>query len=316
MISAGRRGCGKTGWLFMGIVLLMMVSACSTGSNRSADYDSGQLPATAGSGKPFKHIGVAPFEVRTQHTDPYSRELTRSYVLDAIRSECPEILFVQPADDDYPPALRNLPRLESGDLDNLQTAIIGRQLGLTSVMVGTLTSVGTEQKDWGFWMVKQNRHYVRVQVRVEIFDTETATKLADEAVDRQVRIDDVDVEMIEQKDRIDSGFIEEVLEIIAQKIDEDVCDAIADQNWKSFVLSTDSDELWIASGSRSGLRPDQVLEVFDSNAIMEGYGGHNYFKPGPKVAEIKLVEVQPQRSKAVVLTGDDIPPLSTVRLKD
>jgi hypothetical protein len=122
--------------------------------------------------------------------------------------------------------------------------------------------------------------------------------------------------MIKQKNRIDSGFVEEVLEIIAQKIDEDICEAIADQRWKSFVLSTDSDELWIASGSRSGLRPDQVLEVFDSNAIMEGYGGHKYFKPGPKVAEIKLVEVQPQRSKAVVLTGGDIPPLSTVRFKD
>ena len=316
MISAGRRGCQKTGWLFMGTILMMMVSACSPGLNRSAGYDQGQLPVSANSGEPFKHIGVAPFGLGTQHTDPYSRELLRLYVLDAIRSECPGILFVQPTEDDYPPALRSLPRLESGDLDNLQTAIIGRQLGLTAVMVGTLTSVGTEEKDWGFWMLKQNRHYVRVQVRIEIFDTETATKLVDEAADRQVRIDDVDVEMIEQKDHIDSGFVEEVLEIIAQKIDEDICEAIADQKWKSFVLSTDSDELWIASGIRSGLRRDQVLEVFDSNAIMEGYGGHKYFKPGPKVAEIKLVEVQPQRSKAVILTGGDIPPLSTVRLKD
>ena len=315
MVASGLRLFGKTGRLFMGAVLLLMVSACSTGSNRSEGYDPGQLPVPENSGKPFKRIGVTPFEVRTQHTDPYSRELMRTYVLDAIRSECPGFLFVQPTDDDYPPVLRSLPRLESGDLDNLQTAITGRQLGLTAVMVGTLTSVGTEQEDWGFWVLKQNRHYVRVQVRVEIFDTETATKLVDEAVDRQVRIDDADVEMIEQKDRIDSGFVEEVLEIIAQKIDEDICEAIADQKWKSFVLSTDSDELWIASGSRSGLRPDQVLEVFDSNAIMEGYGGHKYFKPGPKVAEIKLVEVQPQRSKAVVLTGGDIPPLSTVRFK-
>ncbi|KPJ74857.1 MAG: hypothetical protein AMJ54_16450 [Deltaproteobacteria bacterium SG8_13] len=295
--------------------LLAVVSACSLGSSRSGPIGPDQLPASNTGARPYKKIGVAPFEVRTQHTDSYSRELMHSYVLGAIRTECQGIIFVQPSDEDYPPVLRSLPRLESGNLDNLQVAIAGRQLGLNAVLVGTLTSVGTEEKDWGIWWLKQNRHYVGVQIRIEVFDTETATKLVDEVAARQVRIDEADVEMIEQQDRIDSGFIEEILEVIAQKLDDDICEAIGDQHWKSYVLSADPEQLWIASGSRHGLRPGLVLEVFDSNTVMEGFGGHNYFKPGPKVAEVKLVEVQPQRSKAVVLTGGDIKPLSPVKFK-
>lgn len=307
--------CEKTRFLSALAALLLLVSACSLGSNRSSPSDAGLEPAPGSSGRPLLQIGVAPFELGTQHTDPYSRELMQSYVLGAIRSECPGIGFVQPNDADFPPVLGSLPRLESGELDNLQTAIAGRQLGLSAVMVGTLTSVGTEEKDWGFWLLKQNRNYVRVQVQVEVYDTETATKLVNEVSAREVRIDEADVEMIEQKDRIDSGFVEEVLEIIARKMDDDVCEALVDLNWKSFVLTADSDGLWIASGSRSGLRAGQVLEVFDSNTIMDGYGGHKYFKPGPKVAEVKLVQIEPQRSKAVILNGADIQPLSTVKLK-
>jgi hypothetical protein len=296
--------------------LLIVVSACSLGSGRSGTPDPGLQPSADRPEGLQKRIGVAPFQLLTQYTDPYSRTLMQTYVLDAIRSECSGIVFLDPADEAYPPVLRSLPRLESGDLDNLQAAVIGRQLGLNAVMVGTLTSVGTEQKDWGFWLLKQTRHFVRVRVLLEIYDTETATKLVDEAASRQVRIDAADAEMIKRNESIDSGFVEEVLETMAQDLGEDVCEAVEDQNWKSFVISAGSEEVWIATGSRSGLQPGRVLEVFESNTIMEGFGGHRYFKPGPKVGEVKLVEVEPWRSKAVVIAGGDIQPLSTVKAKD
>ena len=316
MVQAIVRRCGKIGFLVTLAIAVVLATACGPGSRQTGDSPADPLSAADRGEGPAKQIGVAPFELRTQYTDPYSRELMQSYVLGAIRTECPGIYFVQPADREYPEVLRNLPRLESGDLDNLQAAIAGRQLGLSALMVGTLTSVGTEEKDWGIWFLKQSRHYVRVQVLIEIYDTETATKLVDEVAARQVRIDAADLAMIERKDRIDSGFVEEVLEIISQKIDDDICEAIDELSWKSYVLSVDTEALWIASGSRSGLQPGQVLEVFNSNAVMQGYGGHRYFKPGPKVAEVKVVEVQPQRSKAIVLSGGDIEPLGTVKFKD
>lgn len=315
MSELSPRGRVKPIYLAVLMVLLVMVSACSIVSSRNSSYDPDQQPSPDGSGSLYKRIGVAPFEVRTQYTDPYSRELMQTYVLGAIRTECPGVGFVKPSDDAYPPVLRSLPRLESGDLDNLQAAIAGRQLGLNAIMVGTLTSVGTEEKERGIWLMKRNRHYVRVQVLLEIYDTETATKLVDETSVREVEIDAADAEMIKQKNRVDSGFVEEGLELIAQKVDDNICEAIGDQDWKSFVLSAGPEELWIASGSRSGLQPGRVLEVFDSNTIMEGFGGHKYFKPGPKIAEVKLVAVEPLRSKAVSLTGGDIQPLSVVKIK-
>jgi hypothetical protein len=295
--------------------LLMLVSACSLGSSRNSASDPGQQPPKSGGGNLQNRIAVAPFEVQSQHTDPYSDELMQSYILGAIRSECSGIEWIKPSDKDYPAVLRSIPRLESGELDNLQAAAVGRQLGLSAVMVGTLTSVGIEEKESGIWPLKRNRHYVRVQVLFEIYDTETATKLLDEAAARQVEIEAIDAAMIKQKNRVDSGFVEEVLEIIAQKVDDNICDAVGEQVWKSYVLSAGPDELWIASGSRSGLQPGQVLEVFDSNTVIEGYNGHKYFKPGPKIAEVELVAVESRRSKAAVLTGGDIQPLNVVKIK-
>ena len=150
------------------LALLVIISACSLGSSRDSSLDS-ILPFSSDSDDGLrKRIGVAPFELRTQHTDAYSRELMQLYLLQAIRNECPGIEFIKPVDENYPPVLRDLPRLESGDLDNLQAAIAGRQLGLNAVMVGTLTSVGTEEKERGFWLMRRNRYYVQVQVLVEI----------------------------------------------------------------------------------------------------------------------------------------------------
>ena len=303
---------------FLAIVagLLMVISACSSSSNWLASSKPAGPTSPVRSDGLQKRIGVAPFEVLSQHTEPYSKDLMQSYVLEAIRTECPGIVFVKPSDKEYPAVLRELPRLDSGDLDNLQLAITGRQLGLNGVMVGTLTSVGTEEKERGIWLLKENRHYVRVQVQVEVYDTETGTKLIDEAAAQEVEIDDLAAMMIRQRDMVDSGYVEEVLEVIAQKIDDDICEAIGDLDWKSYVSSIDSDGLWIASGSQSGLEPGAILEVFETNTIMEGYGGHKYFKPGPKIAEVELVAVEPRRSKAVLLSGDGIEPLNMVKIKE
>ena len=294
-------------------VLLAIFSACSLFSG--GDLESTNQPSRSHGGTLQNRIAVAPFIVQSQHTDPYTDELMQSYLMSAIRDECPGVVFVKPADRDYPAVLRNLPQLASGEMDNLQAAVAGRQLGISAIMVGTLTSVGTEEKERGIWLLKKNQHYVRVQVLFELYDTETATKLLDEAAVHEIEIEAIDAAMIEQKDHVDSGFVEEVLELIAEKVDDNICDAIGEQDWKSYVLSAASDGLWIAAGSQSGLRPGLVLEVFDSNTVMDGFGGHKYFKPGPKIGEIEVVEVETHRSRAVRVNGGDIEPLSAVKMK-
>jgi hypothetical protein len=300
---------------FIWAVLLLFVSGCTSHSTRPSDTKTMEDIPQAYGGNLRKRIGIAPFEVKTTHVDRFARETFQEYVLDSVLAECPGIVFIKPGDGEYPTILTRLPRLENGEVDNFQLALIGRQLGLNAVIVGTLTSVSTEERDWGFWFFKRIRYYVGVQILIEVFDTETATKLLDRNVSREVEIDAPDAEMLNRQSEISVNFIEEVLEIIANVIDDQICDVTEDQIWKSFIASTAESEYLIASGRSSGLQPGHVLEVYDSTQVIQGAQGHRYFKPGPKVGELKITTVDKDHSKAVLISGDNLPQWGVVKIK-
>jgi len=297
------------------VALLLFVSSCAFQSTGSSDKTTAEDIPRAYGGKLRKKIGIVPFEVKTTHVDRFARKMFQDYVLDSVVAECPGIVFIKPGDGEYPTILTRLPRLETGKVDNFQMALIGRQLGLNAVVVGTLTSVSTEEKDWGFWPFKRNGYYVGVQILVEVYDTETATKLLDRNVSREVEIDAADAEMLNRKSKISVNFIEEVLEIIANVIDDHICEVTEDQIWKSYIASTAASEYLIASGYSSGLQPGHVLEVYDSTQVIQGAQGHRYFKPGAKVGELKIMTVDKDHSKAVLLSGENLPQWSVVRIK-
>ncbi|MHC4103314.1 MAG: hypothetical protein ACYSR9_00130, partial [Planctomycetota bacterium] len=146
--------------------LLLFVSGCTSQSTGSSDIKTAEDIPRAYGGKLRKRIGIAPFEVKTTHVDRFAREMFQDYVLDSVLAECPGIVFLRPGAGEYPTILTRLPRLETGKVDNFQLALIGRQLGLNAVLVGTLTSVSTEERDWGFWIFKRIRYYVGVQILV------------------------------------------------------------------------------------------------------------------------------------------------------
>ncbi len=295
--------------------LLLFVSGCTSQSTGSSDIKTAEDIPRAYGGKLRKRIGIAPFEVKTTHVDRFAREMFQDYVLDSVVAECPGIVFMRPGAGEYPTILTRLPRLENGKVDNFQLALIGRQLGPNAVLVGTLTSVSTEERDWGFWIFKRIRYYVGVQILVEVYDTETATKLLDRNVSREVEIDEPDAEMLNQQSKISVNFIEEVLETIANVIDDHICDVTEDQIWKSYIVSSVANEFLIASGRSSGLQPGHVLEVYDSTQVIQGAQGHRYFKPGSKVGELKITTVDKDHSKAVLLSGDNLPQWSVVKIK-
>jgi len=300
---------------FLWATLVFFTSGCTSPSTSASDIKTAEDIPRAYGGKLRKRIGIAPFEVKTTHVDRFTRQIFQDLILDSVLAECPGIVFIKPGDWDYPSILISLPRLENGKIDNFQLALIGRQLGLSAVVVGTLTSVSTEERDWGFWIFERIRYYVGVQILVEVYDTETATKLLDRNVSREVEIDEADAEMLNRQSKISVNFIEEVLEIIANVIDDHICDVAEEQIWKSYIASTAGSEYLIASGRSSGLQPGHVLEVYDSTQVIQGAQGHRYFKPGSKVGELKITTVDEEQSKAVTLSGDNLPQWSVVKIK-
>ena len=72
----------------------------------------------------------------------------------------------------------------------------------------------------------------------------------------------------------------------------------------------------IPSGTRTGLKLGDILEVYDSSRIIEGIGGQRFFTPGLKIGEIEIVAITENRTEAKLVDGEGIATGSTVRRKD
>lgn len=303
------------------LTVAVLFSVCLLWSCSSRSVDESTAGRTNGYKKARKarlkkKIGVVPFEVRTTQGGKFTREVFQDYVLRAARSECPGQIFIQPGRPGYPAILKRLPRLESGEIDNFSLALTGRQLGLNAVIVGTLTSASVEEKEKGIWLLKRIRHYVRVDLLVEVYDTETAAKLVDVSVSHSIEIDPLDAQEFRRKDSIDLNYIEEALEQIADTIDENICNAAGNEVWKSYIVSTTRDGAVMASGERVGLKPGMIFEVFDSTNIIDSKEGNRYILPGEKLAEIEVSEVGENRSQTIVLPGGEVKQWSVVKVKE
>ena len=311
----------KLNRFYFRLTVAVLFSVCLVWGCSSRSVDESSAGRTNGYKKARKarlkkKVGVVPFEVRTTQGGKFTREVFQDYVLRAVRSKCPGQILIQPGRPGYPAILRRLPRLESGEIDNFSLALTGRQLGLNAVIVGTLTSASVEEKEKGLWLLKRIRHYVRVDLLVEVYDTETAAKLVDVSVSHSIEIDPLDAQEFRREDSIDLNYIEEALEQIADTIDENICKAAGDEDWKSYIVSTNKDGAVMAAGERIGLKPGMIFEVFDSTNIIDSKNGNRYILPGEKLAEIEVSEVGEDRSQALVLPGGEVKQWSVVKVRE
>ena len=61
----------------------------------------------------------------------------------------------------------------------------------------------------------------------------------------------------------------------------------------------------ISSGRATGLKPGNVLEVYDTKTI-KGYQGRNFLLPADKIGLLQVTEVSPETSQAVLVAGTKI----------
>jgi hypothetical protein len=212
--------------------------------------------------------------------------------------------------------MKKPPRLESGIADNYSLAVLGRQLGLNAIVTGSLEDIRILDELRGVWITKDTHHLVQVFIRVEVADTRTATKLLDETFQRQIEIDDVEYQIIQESDKIALPELNATLNKLLIDVGDRICDTIKDQPWTGFITKAEDGKFTIPSGSRIGLKMGDILEVYDSKRIIEGIGGQRFITPGLKIGEIEIVNISENRIEAKLVDGDGIIPGSTVRRKD
>lgn len=257
---------------------------------------------------------VIGFENKSLYRSKDFTLLFRKGIPEFLNNECDDVTAADSDDDENLKGFKELPKLPSGRVDNFALAIIGRELGLNAVVTGSLDDIGLLDELRGMvW--KDTHHLIQILVSVEVYDTETGAKILDESFSRKLEIEELDYELMQSQGKMILPDLNETLSDLIKEMGETICWAVEDQSWNGFIIAVDGDKIILSAGSRAGLEPGDEFEVFDTSRIIEGLNGQRFFYHGQKTGEIRIVEVEPNKAKAVIVSDKGIKTGNSVRVK-
>lgn len=262
-----------------------------------------------------RKVGIFNFENNGLQESEHFEGIFNKGLPEYLSDRCPGILIVNSDTGELLNPLSQPPKLSTGFVDGYALTLIGRQLGLNAIVTGSLEDIRIIDELQGLWWAKDTHHMLMVFIRVEVFDTRTATKILDNTFDRQIEIEDLEYRNFQNSERIDASALNETLNQLLTDIGDSICDAVRDQPWTGFITKIEDDRFVIPSGIEVGFETGEILEVFDSSRIIEGLGGDRFFIPGLKIGEIEIVTIHENMMVAQLISGEDIQKGSTVRRK-
>ena len=263
-----------------------------------------------------KKVGIIFFKNRTPLTVNNFEKLFHIKLAESIKEICPDIIIIKPEDIGYPYQIAEPLQFASERIDNLVLAKIGRELGMNAIVTGSLIDISGNKKNKGILWFKNTYNFIRFQLVVEAYDTETGAKIFDDCFDYEIKIEESDLNNLKAGNANEIPALIDALLNASIPIGEKICDAVSVQPWKGCVISSCEDRIVISSGKRSGLIPGDKLEVYDSENIFAGKDGRKFFIPGPKIGEIIITALYPDKAEATHVSGKSIQIGSVVKIKE
>jgi hypothetical protein len=260
-------------------------------------------------------VGITNFKNKSQRVTRDFEDIFHKGLPDHLDNKCKNIIVATAETSGPWSQLKELPRLPSGEIDNFALAVIGRQLGLNALVAGSLEDVRISNELRGIWWTKDVHYEIQVYVRVEVYDSETGTKILDDTFVRDIEIDELEYQLIRNNETIQMPELNETINKLLSDVGDNICETVRAQRWNGFITRVNGDKFVISSGSRVGLQPGDILEVYDSSRIIEGAGGQRFYVPGLKSGEIEISVLTENEAEATLVSGDSIQPGSTVRRK-
>jgi hypothetical protein len=209
-------------------------------------------------------------------------------------------LFAFPGEAAYPAFLRHPPRLINGQVDNLALARRGRRLGFNAVVTGALIDIDGYREERGFLWFKDNESFIKLVVKLEVYDTRTAAKFVDRIATREINMEELEgLPVSGSKDISDPALNDAVSELVTE-LAEDVCEALEDRPWVGFVTSVEGSHAALSSGSDQGLAAGETLSVYDSTGTIQGAAGARFLQIGPQTGKLKITAVSTERAEGLI----------------
>ncbi len=301
------------------IALLFISYGCATVSNIGTDLSKKTKKVIrsikAPKGNLSKKIGFILFENKTLFkTNNLEAHFTKR-LGEAVKQNCPSVILIMPENKDFPDILTALPRHPSGRIDNMVLANIAKQLGLSAIVTGSFHDISEGAEEKGILWFKDIHNFISTKLIVEVFDSQTAAKLIDDVYVHESEVGETEYEMIKARKADGLPELEVALEKIAATMGEEICDEIAKQPWRAYIVAVDAKTATISSGSQAGVKLGDQFDIYSAGAILKGAAGQRFHIPGHKIGELKITAVKPAKARAL-LTGGEMKQGDYIKPKD
>ncbi|MBW2107210.1 MAG: hypothetical protein JRI36_00890 [Deltaproteobacteria bacterium] len=293
--------------LILGIVLLVWVvtAGCAT-TKKIADDIMGDEPRLK---KKIVVLSAA------RRLDPGGADLAgaaASALEVALAEDCDAVKVI--GSQQVRSALEAVPRLTSGELDNLALAQAGRIHGVNAVLETGVVDMHVDKEKRGIWGFRDLVPVLRAAFRVRVYDVETTATMMDEVFEQELDLTDMAWE--DQGPGVEAGqYVRPLLVEVIPKMADAVCDRLSAIPWSGFVVRCTKGTCIVSAGKDVGLAQGDVLEVFKMADPVQGFAGRVYLMAGPKAGELKISRVLEHQAEAVGIAGDDFERSCCVRLK-
>lgn len=293
--------------IFAGIVIfvcLPLLHGCSHGSAAGRTFDKLSGKFITSVTRFNKKIMVAPLMNHTPFAPPQISTVFDQNLNLRLSDSCPSLLYFDEKDPHTTRVLASTPKLPSGRMDNLSLAQAGRQLGLNAIALTSLSNIYREEKSTGVWLFVSVERSIIVIIHVEMYDTETGTKIMDDYFSRKTEVTKAVYDRMGD-DPADppTEIIQKAVIFLAREAAEEICYQMDELPFKAYLESIDGQTVTVRAGKSAGIRKGAVLSVFNTGEVMNGQGGHRFYIPSRETGVIQISDVQADRSEGAIVSG-------------
>jgi hypothetical protein len=300
---------GKPLLLFLCVLygcFALVFSGCASLSRVASDLNPLGRSSKVSSPGLKKKVGLMPLLNLTDWKEGVDVAPLESLIMENLTAACEDAILVSARETTSPSFLTDPPKKPSGAVNNMALALKAREEGFTQIVLPVLSKVHHEKlSSWWDWMTREE-DLLMISVRVEIYDTHSATKIFHDnfLTEKEIR------SVPEKKLTVPQIMALPQFEKMTAKLSKTVAQKISGElnafPWKGFIVSTDGKTGVLSSGSKVGIQAGQEFSLSKDKNILTGYDHNQYIIPGPVVDTVKVIEVNENQAKVISVSGNPV----------
>jgi hypothetical protein len=202
--------------------------------------------------------------------------------------------------------------------------LVVEEMGMNVLVTVVLSPFEVHSERSGIWPFRKVKKELEVSMVVNAFDITNGTLFLTNLESSKIEMIEDIWEGEEEQKEIDDEILNEVdidefNKAISQILEDQasaVTRVLSDQPWSGRILSADGKTIIINAGADVGLTQGRVFEVFGRGESIRSASKRPLYLSGPKLGEIKTVNVMEDYSSAIPLTGGQFEAGQVIRVKN